>query len=171
MGDRSGSVKKRRAVRRTDSEQSDTIGAGTGAHLQAISARPLFGHLAGDEFEPKGANIYTKSSEEEFDQILEEFRAKDSEEEKKNKEVTTRDDLLHEESEDEECENGLTDSVDEEDVPHIPSERLTARQRDRREHRVAKELALRGLNDSNDEEDEEEPQVAPRERRWKPESS
>ena len=55
-------------------------------------------------------------------------------------------DPLHDEQEDEEeCANDLIDSDDEEDVPHIPSERLSAHQRDRREHRQAMDLAKFGI--------------------------
>ena len=44
---------------------------------------------------------------------------------------------------DEECCSRV-DSEGEEDVPHIPSERLSAHQRDRREHRLGMEMASRG---------------------------
>ena len=46
---------------------------------------------------------------------------------------------------DEEC-CSLAGSEDEEDVPHIPCERLSAHQRDRREHREAMEMASRGAS-------------------------
>ena len=49
------------------------------------------------------------------------------------------------ESDDEEC-CGLIDSEDEEDTLHIPANRLTAHQRDRRELRLARELANKGAS-------------------------
>ena len=60
-----------------------------------------------------------------------------------------QDDPLHDEQEDEEdCVNDLVDSDDEEDVPHIPNARLSARQRERREYRKAMELACKGAESS-----------------------
>ena len=44
---------------------------------------------------------------------------------------------------DEDC-CSLLDSEDEEDMLHVPTDRLSAYQRDRREHRLARELASRG---------------------------
>ena len=42
----------------------------------------------------------------------------------------------------------LADSEDEEDTLHIPADRLSPHQRDRRKHRLARELASRGASRS-----------------------